>query len=640
MLSKAEKDFVIELLDKGEAIPEDFKYKLFPVDHKEYELAYAGKMRREDLLADDDGSFPVPLQIEKIFEGTDHPAFDDGWRNMIVFGDNLQFLKTIHKNEDPVIKDTVKGKVKLVYIDPPFATSDDFQSKDGAKAYTDKKKGAEFIEYIRKRLIMIREILADDGTILVHLDWKKAHYIKVVLDEVFGESNFINEIVWHYPDNFQGNVKGFANNHNVIFWYSKSSTYTANKVLIPLAKTTKRDKRIWSSEEKKLVSARDESGNLIYEEFTEKKADDVWDIGQSSTTKKNSSEFIDYPTQKPEELLRRIILAASNEGDIVLDCFAGSGTVAAVAEKLNRRWILCDIGKLSHFTCQKRILEISSSKNLVKKSGKYKKPARAFMTCSLGAYDLKVALDMEFSKYKEFVSGLFNIDLKDHKIGGYSFDGKKDGNPVVIFNYTRYEGANIDESFVADISNHIGTRLRGSRVYIVSPSTRVDFITDYEEIDDVRYYFLKIPYQIIKELHQKDFKKFRQPRSKSGVNALDESIGFSFNRTPSVESELSNSNNQVVLTISKFSSEEPRSRKTAEEKELAGFDLLSAIFIDKNYNGKEFILSDSFFLDDIPNKDDKLILAFEEETVGEKMMVIYTDIFGNDLTECFAVQGG
>lgn len=262
------------------------------------------------------------------------------------------------------------------------------------------------------------------------------------------------------------------------------------------------------------------------------------------------------------------------------------------------------------------------------------------MTCSLGAYDLKAALDMEFSKYKEFVSGLFNIDLKDHKIGGYSFDGKKDGNPVVIFNYTRYEGANIDESFVADISNHIGTRLRGSRVYIVSPSTRVDFITDYEEIDDVRYYFLKIPYQIIKELHQKDFKKFRQPRSKSGVNALDESIGFSFNRTPSVESELSNSNNQVILTISKFSSEEPRSRKTAEEKELAGFDLLSAIFIDKNYNGKEFILSDSFFLDDIPNKDDKLILAFEEETVGEKMMVIYTDIFGNDLTECFAVQGG
>lgn len=286
MLSKAEKDYIFDLLDKGESIPEDFKYKLFPVDHKEYELAYAGKMRKEDLLANDDGSFPVPLQIEKVFNGSDHPLYEDGWRNMIVFGDNLQFLKTIYKNEDPIIKGNVKGKVKLVYIDPPFATSDDFQSKEGAKAYTDKKKGAEFIEYIRKRLIMIREILSDDGCIFVHLDWKKAHYIKVVLDEVFGETNFVNEIVWHYPDNFQGNVKGFANNHNVIFWYSKSANYTANKVLIPLAKTTMRDKRIWSAEEKKLISARNEDGKLIYEEFSDKKADDVWDIGQSSTTKK------------------------------------------------------------------------------------------------------------------------------------------------------------------------------------------------------------------------------------------------------------------------------------------------------------------------------------------------------------------
>ncbi|MDD4760394.1 MAG: DNA methyltransferase [Bacteroidaceae bacterium] len=172
MLSKAEKDYIIELLDKGENIPEDFKNKLFPVEHKEYELAYAGKMRKEDLFANEDGSFPVPLQVEKVFNGTEHPSFDDGWRNMIIFGDNLQFLKTIYKNDDPIIKDKVKGKVKLIYIDPPFATSDDFQSKDGAKAYTDKKKGAEFIEYLRKRLLLAKEVLADDGSIYVHLDSK------------------------------------------------------------------------------------------------------------------------------------------------------------------------------------------------------------------------------------------------------------------------------------------------------------------------------------------------------------------------------------------------------------------------------------------------------------------------------------
>ena len=190
------------------------------------------------------------------------------------------------------------------------------------KALYGKKKGAEFIEYVRKRFNCDREkSYPTDGSIFVHLELEKAHYIKLVLDEVFGEENFVNEIIWHYSDNFQGNVNGFATNHNSMYWYSKSRQYTANKVLIPLAKTTKRDKRIWSSEEGKLISARDDAGKLIYEEFTEKKADDVWDIGQSSTTKKSSSEFIDYPTQKPEELLKRLILAASNEGDIVLGLF-------------------------------------------------------------------------------------------------------------------------------------------------------------------------------------------------------------------------------------------------------------------------------------------------------------------------------
>ena len=637
MLSKLEKDYLIDLLEKGQNIPEDFKYKLFPVEHKEYELAYAGKMRKEDLLADDDGSFPVPLQIEKVFNGEEHPTFNDGWKNLMVFGDNLQFLKTIYKNEDLIIKDKIKGKVKLVYIDPPFATSDDFQSKEGAKAYTDKKKGAEFIEYIRKRLILIKEVLADNGSLFVHLDAKKAHYIKVILDEVFDETNFVNEIVWHYPDNFQGNVNGFANNHNVIFWYSKSSHYTANKVTIPLAKATKRDKRIWSSEEKKLVSARDESGNLIYEEFTEKKADDVWDIGQSSTTKKNSSEFIDYPTQKPEELIKRIVLAASNEGDIVMDCFAGSGTVAAVAEKLGRKWILCDIGKLSHYTCQKRMLEIQKSKSLTRKNKKYDKVAKSFITCSLGSYDLKAALDMEFTKYKEFVSGLFNIDLKNYKIGGYCFDGKKDDFPVVIFDYNLYKDSNIDESFITNISTHIANRIKNGRVYIVAPSTRVDFITDYEEIDETRYYFLKIPYQIIKELHQKDFKKFRQPRSKNDINALDESIGFSFNRTPVVHSNITVSEDKVIVTISKFFSEEPRSGKTAVEKTLGDFELLSAIFIDKNYNEKEFIMTDVFFSDEIKYVGSALVIELDKRSVGSKIMLVYADIFGNELTESFAL---
>lgn len=435
MLSKAEKDYIIDLLENGENIPEDFKHKLFPIEHKEYELAYAGKMRKEDLLANDDGSFPVPLQIEKVFNGDEHPAFDDGWRNMVVFGDNLQFLKTIYKNEDSVIKDKVRGKVKLIYIDPPFATSDEFKNKEGAKAYNDKKLGAEFIEFIRRRLILAREILADDGSIFVHLDQKMGHYIKIVMDEVFGKNNLKNEIIWFYPSGGD-KTKYFQRKHDVILYYSKTSNYyfDQNAAMVPYTeKQRKRFKEYDEETQRYFYWNVNPRGERVKTYLKDGIIDyDVWNIGIDASKNK-------YPTQKPEQLLKRIIETTTQKGDIVMDFFCGSGITAEVAEKLGRKWITCDIGKLSFYTVQRRILKISESKSLTKKSAKYKKAPKAFITCSLGNYDLKEALDLEYSKYKEFVSGLFDIELKEHKIGGYSFEGKKDDNPVVIFNYNLHK---------------------------------------------------------------------------------------------------------------------------------------------------------------------------------------------------------
>ena len=212
-LNEIDKKYLIGLLESGEQIPEDYKYMLFPSLQEEYELTYAGKMRKEDVLAGEDGTLPVPLQVERIFNGDKHPGFDDGWRNMIVFGDNLQFLKTINENKDPLIKDKVKGKVKLIYIDPPFATQDEFQNKEGAKAYSDKKKGSEFLEFIRRRLILAKEILADDGAIYVHLDQKMGHYVKVILDEIFGKNNFRNEIIWCYKTSLRSSKEKFGKDH-------------------------------------------------------------------------------------------------------------------------------------------------------------------------------------------------------------------------------------------------------------------------------------------------------------------------------------------------------------------------------------------------------------------------------------------
>jgi len=195
MLNEKLKEYLIDLIEKGEKIPEDFKYLLFPSSQFECELTYAGKMRKEDLLANEDGTFPVPIQVERVYNGECYKNYED-WKNMIVFGDNLQFLKTIYENKDPVIKDKVKNKVKLIYIDPPFATEDEFRSTIGAKAYSDKKKGTEFLEFLRRRLILAREILADDGSIYVHMDEKMGHYVKVILDEIFGKNSFQREIIW------------------------------------------------------------------------------------------------------------------------------------------------------------------------------------------------------------------------------------------------------------------------------------------------------------------------------------------------------------------------------------------------------------------------------------------------------------
>ena len=286
-------------------------------------------------------------------------------------GDNLEVLGTLLLNG-------YRGKVDLIYIDPPFDSKANYtrsvalrgESKklnaEGYNAveqiqYSDMWQADAYLQFMYERLILLKELLSEQGSIYLHCDHHKSHHLRLIMDEIFGEDNFVNEIVWYYPDNFQGNVRGFATNHNALFWYSKTNSYNYHKVMTPLSKVTKRDRRIWSKEEKKLVAARDENGKIIYEDFTEKKVDSVWTIGQSSTTKEASKEYIGYPTQKPEALLERIIKASTNPDSIVLDCFAGSGTTPAVAQKLGRRWIACDINKGAIQTTAKRLTGIMQS---------------------------------------------------------------------------------------------------------------------------------------------------------------------------------------------------------------------------------------------------------------------------------------
>ena len=641
-LSEVEKRYLVNLIESGEQIPEDYKYLLFPNLQEEYELTYAGKMRREDILAGEDGTLPVPLQLERVFNGKEHPAFEDGWKNMIVFGDNLQFLKTINENKDPLIKDKVKGKVKLIYIDPPFATQDEFQNKDGAKAYSDKKKGSEFLEFIRRRLILAKEILSEDGSIYVHLDEKMADYIKAIMDEIFGKNNYRRQIIWFMKTSsgYKTKAENWIRGHDVILYYTKSLNFIFNKQFI-LDYKKEYLNRFKKVDENGRRYRDDRSGGArqYLDELKGIALNDVWDDIMSFQQAATSSEITSYPTQKPEELLARIIKASTNEGDLIMDFFGGSGTSMAVAEKLGRRWITCDLGKLSYLTMQKRLLQIQDSKCLESKT-KYNKPARSFITCKLGMYDLGTTLNLEWNKYKHFVSQLFEYDSKEIKTSGIKFDGEKRGFPVKVFNYIEHKDSAVDYNYISELHKSIKSK-RYSRVYIVAPATRVDFIADYEELDDTRYYFLKVPYEMIEELHKTPFTKSRQPRSKDDVNDIEEMKGFQFIYTPEVECVFKNGKKDTILSITKFVSD------PLNGCEMDNFSTLSSIFVNYDYNGKEFLMDDVRFWSEIEsdkkeNKDTKINYDNEKPTsiewkiptklLGDKTVFIFTDIYGNDVT--------
>lgn len=682
-LSKYEIQDLIERLQKGENIPFDYKYKLFPTKQKEYELVYGGKMRKEDVLANEDGVFPVPLQVEKIFNGK-RETWKDGWENIITFGDNLQFLKTIYENKDPLIKNKVKGKVKLIYIDPPFGTGDEYDGNAGQAAYSAKAKGAEFVEFIRRRLIVAKEILANDGWIIVRQGFHFGHYIKITLDEVFGKHNCTNELI---VNRVKKNVtkKGRRNIPNAVdhiyaFKYGETS-----QLVDVLKKLNKQKKGYWHGMDSPGIPG---PRFLIIEEkkhfppagthfkFPQKQADRMYMGGKLRVNPKSGklqywvepkdkvnldSNWTDipgytfstgYPTENSEQLLERIIRATTNENEIVLDFFGGSGTTASVAEKLNRKWITCDIGKLSFYTVQKRILNIEKSKSLENSKKKYGKQAKSFLTVNTGQYDLEKVFNLKNAEYSNFVLNLFEIEPIKKTISGIKINGqRKDGYYALIWPYWEFKEASVDEEYLHNLHSNIGKKV-GDRIYIVAPASYVDFISDYYEIDNVRYYFLKVPYHIIKELHKVQFKKFRQPQSKKNVNDLEDAIGFHFMKQPEVQTKVTTSTKDVKISIKKFHSDFTEDEKG---KELENLESLAMVLIDKNFDGQAFDMDEYYFSEDLlPKKKGKAddenigeelkktkeinLPVIPKKECGKNLMIIYVDIYGNEFKEKFEIN--
>lgn len=272
-------------------------------------------------------------------------------------------------------------EVDLVYIDPPFASGADYAKKiyirrnplvqkamKEAEQNLDNEKMKEFEEkmygdiwdkerylnWMYENLMAIKSVMSENASIYVHLDYHIGHYVKILMDEIFGEENFRNEIVWHYYNKMQGNVNRFASNHDSIYFYSKSDKYEFTPIKEKRDQTAKQIKRVWNKETQRLVNAKDDNGRIIYIETDEKSIDDVWRMSMLQPADKE--EPLDYATQKPEALLERIIKASSNEGMLVADFFGGSGVTAAVAHKLNRRFIHGDVNINSLQTARDRLV--------------------------------------------------------------------------------------------------------------------------------------------------------------------------------------------------------------------------------------------------------------------------------------------
>ena len=298
-----------------------------------------------------------PAQLKEI-----HGEEVDGWRNKLYWGDNLQVMSHLLME--------FRGKIDLICIDPPFDSKIEYKKKIKVKGsatqsnytafeekqYNDIWTNDEYLQFIYERVILIRELLSKNGVFCIHCDWHKSHYLRAVLDEVFGANRFVNEIVWYYYNKMQGNINRFASNHDVILVYSNSSKYQFNKLREKRDVPIKQIKRVWSKEANSLVNAKDENGKVIYITSTHRTVDDVWRIPMLQPA--DTVELSDYPTQKPEALLERIILAYSLPGDIVFDCFMGSGTTPAVSFKYGRRYIGNDINLASVQTTTKRLLAI------------------------------------------------------------------------------------------------------------------------------------------------------------------------------------------------------------------------------------------------------------------------------------------
>ena len=594
-------------------------------------------------------------------------ALDGGsWMNRLVYGDNLLTMQALLAGDPQTGLPSLRGKVDLIYIDPPFDSKADYRTpitlpnasfsqrptviEQFAYADTWEEGTISYLKMIYPRLMLMKEMLSEKGSIYVHIDWHIGAYVKVVLDEIFGKENFRNEIIWK-----RGTVKGakavgnqFARNHDMILYYSKGNDYVYHTQYLPYSEEyikqryTKNDndgrgpytdQAIGTRSEESLVEmAKD---NRIFITSTGKRRvkyylseakgiamDDSWnDISEVNSMAK---ENVGYATQKPEALLERIIKSSSNEGDLVCDFFGGSGTTAAVAEKLGRRWITCDIGKPASLVMRKRFIDQEVNPFLYQSIGDYQKEAFHNNKKLRRVGDLS-----------QVVLGLFGaLPFSPEQVSDRNFGYVKGTrNLVMVDSPNRLTTAATVRRAVEAKASLLGGDWE--KVIVLGWNFAFDISQAIEKYKNSNVEVLVIPPDLLDKLSKKGFKKLiadKTVRFSSLQYLVVNPVEVTVNGNGEDELDISLSN-YVLLSPDNIPLDDKDKEKLQQVMEQDPLSLIEYWSIDPDYDGDTFRSTWQDYRENVDNDSDPLHCVYSTRIAmphkdERKVCVKAVDVFG------------
>lgn len=594
-------------------------------------------------------------------------ALDGGsWMNRLVYGDNLLTMQALLAGDPQTGLPSLRGKVDLIYIDPPFDSKADYRTpitlpnasfsqrptviEQFAYADTWEEGTISYLKMIYPRLMLMKEMLSEKGSIYVHIDWHIGAYVKVVLDEIFGKENFRNEIIWK-----RGTVKGakavgnqFARNHDMILYYSKGNDYVYHTQYLPYSEEyikqryTKddndgrgpyTDQAIGTRSEESLVEmAKD---NRIFITSTGKRRvkyylseakgiamDDSWnDISEVNSMAK---ENVGYATQKPEALLERIIKSSSNEGDLVCDFFGGSGTTAAVAERLGRRWITCDIGKPAALVMRKRFIDQEVNPFLYQSIGDYQKEAFHNNKKLRRVGDLS-----------QVVLGLFGaLPFSPEQVSDRNFGYVKGTrNLVMVDSPNRLTTAATVRRAVEAKASLLGGDW--DKVIVLGWNFALDISQAIEKYKNSNVEVLVIPPDLLDKLSKKGFKKLiadKTVRFSSLQYLVVNPVEVTVNGNGEDELDISLSN-YVLLSPDNIPLDDKDKEKLQQVMEQDPLSLIEYWSIDPDYDGDTFRSTWQDYRENVDNDSDPLHCVYSTRIAmphkdERKVCVKAVDVFG------------